>query len=257
MSDQPEPLSAILAEMRKQANDPTIESLGEVIPPVGVWDVLDWADRIEAAYKREHAEWHAETDAAKEDRNRVACRMRREFAEKCRNCTERAPGNAAAMRMTQNDSKSTESLVDVVYEMWQYPETAEYASRVLNAAYRLVEDVKKGVNESFVTAFDDASEKVRQIKEMTMGSNNMAVMREALRACLDFIGRLDRAFNPFMQNLLEDAIAKANAALAAPARNCDLFATELDARQAWKRETHCTGDYRYWLFAPAEGGAHA
>lgn len=47
------------------------------------------------------------------------------------------------------------------------------------------------------------------------------------------------------------------AALAAPARNCDRFATELDARLAWKREAHCKGDYRYWLFATAEGGDHA
>lgn len=45
-------LRAILAEMRKQANEPTIESLGEVIPPVGAEDVLDWADRIEAAAER-------------------------------------------------------------------------------------------------------------------------------------------------------------------------------------------------------------
>lgn len=63
-------------------------------------------------------------------------------------------------------SDNNESLVDVAYEMWQHPETAEYAARVLNAAYRLVEDVKKGVNEAWVTALDDASEKVRQMKEI-------------------------------------------------------------------------------------------
>lgn len=93
---KPERAPDILAEMRKAVvpmicGRPKIEA-------VTIRDVLQWADRIEAAYKREHAEWHAETDAAKEDRNRVACRMRREFAEKCRNCTERAPGNAAALR---------------------------------------------------------------------------------------------------------------------------------------------------------------
>ena len=47
------------------------------------------------------------------------------------------------------------------------------------------------------------------------------------------------------------------AALSTPARNCDRFATELDARLAWKREAHCKGDYRYWLFAPAEGSDNA
>lgn len=40
-----------------------------------------------------------------------------------------------------------------------------------------------------------------------------AKMREALESCLNFIVRIDRAFNPFMQNLLENAVAKAEAAL--------------------------------------------
>ena len=132
----------------------------------------EYADRIEAAYKREHADWHAETDAAKDDRNRVACRMRREFAEKCRNCTERAPGNAAAMR-------------DALWRIRDLVREIQNGGRISPGA--------------FISIIGDA--------------------------------------------------------LAAPARNCDRFATELDARLAWKRETHCTGDYRYWLFAPAEGGA--
>lgn len=90
MSDQPEPLVAILAEMRLDADI-------LVFPTFTPDKLRTYADRIEAAYKREHAEWHAETEAAKEDRNRVACRMRREFAEKCRAC-KAAPGNAAALR---------------------------------------------------------------------------------------------------------------------------------------------------------------
>lgn len=45
----------IIREMREQANEPTIVSLGEVFPPVGTEDVKDWADRIEAAVKREMA----------------------------------------------------------------------------------------------------------------------------------------------------------------------------------------------------------
>ena len=57
-----------------------------------------------------------------------------------------------------------ESLVDVVYEMWQHPETAEYAARVLNAAYRLVDDVKKSVNETWEAGLNYAAEKVRQTK---------------------------------------------------------------------------------------------
>lgn len=63
---------------------------------------------------------------------------------------------------------------------------------------------------------------------------NVAAMREALESCLDFIMRLDRAFNPLMQNLLEDAIAKANTALAAPPRNCDLYATRPEMSMAYE-----------------------
>ena len=65
---------------------------------------------------------------------------------------------------------------------------------------------------------------------------NAAAMREALESCLDFIMRLDRAFNPFMQNLLEDAIAKANTALSAPPRNCDVGTAE---EQAERMRLYC------------------
>ena len=62
------------------------------------------ADRIEAAYKREHAEWHAETDAAKEERNRIACRMRYEFAAKCRACKTKPGNDADAIRDALDDA---------------------------------------------------------------------------------------------------------------------------------------------------------
>ena len=101
-TNTPEPLAAILAEMREWSTDEN-DALAR------------YADRIEAAYKREHADWHAETEAAKDARNRVACRMRSEFAEKCRNCTARAPGNAAAVRDALE--RSTRRLHGVVREL--------------------------------------------------------------------------------------------------------------------------------------------
>lgn len=58
--------------------------------------------------------------------------------------------------------------------------------------------------------------------EKSSAVGDAAAMREALESCRDFIMRLDRAFNPFMQKLLEDAITKADAALAEPVRNCDV-----------------------------------
>lgn len=83
---------------------------------------------------------------------------------------------------------------------------------------------------------------------------NVTAMREALESCLNFIVRIDRAFNPLMQSLLEDAVAKAKAALAAPPRNCDRFATANDAVEAYIA-AHPHGDepdastYGSWLFA--------
>lgn len=67
-------------------------------------------------------------------------------------------------------------------------------------------------------------------------------LREALESCLIFIMRLDRAFNPFMQNLLENAIAKASAALAVPPNDLLMKAEEevQAARKAYKEI--CEGD---------------
>lgn len=74
--------------------------------------------------------------------------------------------------------------------------------------------------------------------------NNSAALREALESCLNFIVRIDRAFNPYMQGLLEDAVAKAKAALAEPARNCDRFDEYHDAVDAWHREERCLGHHQ-------------
>lgn len=74
------------------------------------------------------------------------------------------------------------------------------------------------------------------------GGRNPSAMREALESCLVFIMRLDRAFNPFMQNLLENAIAKASAALAVPPNDLLMKAEEevQAARKAYKEI--CEGD---------------
>ena len=60
------------------------------------------------------------------------------------------------------------------------------------------------------------SEKANMVEELERSRGNVEVMREALESCLNFIVRIDRAFNPFMQGLLEDAVAKAETALATP-----------------------------------------
>ena len=182
MSDQPETLDAILAEMRDFAKPLRVG--GDLCNIVALPATISiWADRIERAHKQERAQWRGETDAAKEARNRIACRMRYEFAAKCRAC-KAEPGNAAAMR------------------------------EALEAFVESVEWLCDG----------------------------------------DESGRLKRQFGV----LLSDA----RAAIAAPARNCDRFATEDEAREAYwaYREPLEFNNKPFvaiteWLFAPAEGGA--
>ncbi len=70
--------------------------------------------------------------------------------------------------------------------------------------------------------------------------SNAAAMREALESCLNFIMRIDRALNPFMQNLLVPAMAKAKAALAAPPRNCDVGDA---AEQSERLAKFCKANY--------------
>lgn len=80
-------------------------------------------------------------------------------------------------------------------------------------------------------------------REQRMTLSNNAEMREALESCLDFIMRLDRAFNPFMQNLLENAVAKAKTALATSPRQCDVGTADEQAERfetECKRHDHCT-----------------
>ena len=81
---------------------------------------------------------------------------------------------------------------------------------------------------------------------MEVKTNNE--IREALEACYDFIRRIDRPFNDYMQRLLEEAVKKSEIALAKPPRNCDIgsvieqgerfteFCDSHNCRGAWDSE---------------------
>ena len=104
---------------------------------------------------------------------------------------------------------------------------------------------------------------------------NAAAMREALykAKCVLLVAArfaTDDAFTDAeaRENLRcvdwDGALAEIDAAIAAPARNCDRFATEDEAREAYwaYREPLEFNDKPFvaiteWLFAPAEGGDHA
>lgn len=93
---------------------------------------------------------------------------------------------------------------------------------------------------------------------------NAAAMRKALERIVGWCEgcHADACEKVCRPELTSESIHAALAALAAPARNCDRFATEDEAREAYwaYREPLEFNDKPFvaiteWLFAPAEGGA--
>ena len=165
-------------------------------------------------------------------------------------------------------SDTKETLVDVVADlreraeihwrlksmMWNASEIeaelTEYADRIEAAAARERDEDRQL---AAIAESDEAFARCARCDRPERTPGNAAAMREALEWAAQFVELgVDDDLGADGQNLTT-AAEMARAALSAPARNCDRFATELDARLAWKRETKCKGDYRYWLFAPAEG----
>lgn len=111
------------------------------------------------------------------------------------------------------------------------------------ARVRELEDMMGGAADALLGA---------AIKQSTPG--NAAAMRDALEWVAEFVELgVDDEFGVDGQNLTI-AAEKARAALAAPARNCDRFATVGAAHKAW-RATDQERDFADWIFATAEGGA--
>lgn len=163
--------------------------------------VREYADRIEAAWKRESKELRLEAASAKEDRNRVAVRMRYEFTAKCKEC------KAAHSREVDD---------------------------ALNMGALAVE------------------------KDIPV---NTAALRSALEDTQDLLKHFTRN-----GGMLADAFAlhmrDNDAALAAPARNCDRFTNLDEARNAFYQiyfgptESEFLDDaFEKWLFDKAEDGA--
>jgi len=136
----------------------------------------------------------------------------------------------------------------------------EYADRVERAADRDRDAVKASAGMS--------CELCERLGPARFG--NAAAMREALK----YVLQLDATDEAAEQDGLTDAerIAeyadhieecqkKARAALAAPARNCDRFATAAEAYSAWESDNKKPPEqcFLQWLFATAEekGGDHA
>lgn len=175
MSDTPEPLSAILAEMRKSAKDSYAEKTAKRLEDheaTGTRDALDIKDAIQCL---------------------------------------------------RDDDKY---LLDI-------------ADRIEAAAKRERNAHTNDIHDALYMA--------------TGIPGNAAALREALKHAREVL-----ALNGFVE-----PVVRCDAALAAPARNCDRFATAEEARRAFESaHSHGIVHNLYtaafdWLFATAEGGDHA
>ena len=81
---------------------------------------------------------------------------------------------------------------------------------------------------------------------------NAAAMREALDAALPIMRNC--VFTHYNTTEVDAVVAKMEAALSAPARNCDRFTYEVDAQSAFLNEMlliPAKSEYVRWLFSPA------
>jgi len=127
------------------------------------------------------------------------------------------------------------------------------------------------VAERLQEALDKAE---RRIAELDRATGNAAAMREALERSTRRLHGVVRELPLEMQKFVNADIRDNDAALAAPARNCDRFKTAVGAMEEWSKypqsrykgcrvcphgdasmvsPSHLT--LAEWLFAPAEGGA--
>lgn len=96
MSDRPETIEDIIREMRDLGalDEKSVDMIPRSLQALGL---RTYAARLEAVAKRELGALVAETETAKDARNRALVRLREEYAKKCKECKAK-PGSAAAMR---------------------------------------------------------------------------------------------------------------------------------------------------------------
>lgn len=273
MSDQPETLAAVIAELRTRAEEERDCGWdGEAD------DLLAFADRIEAAAERErtppsdgrdpdkatvHIPHETTGEILAEMRRGIRCgrgydiddvnRFVRDWAARIQIATER---DLEACRADTPES---------VYVMLEEFHNAHYSVFP-----------RDELTERLCHAFHDQFAKA---DSTTPG--NADALREALHECLAAATHLralfcntdpmqgpDRAIRVNDLEPIADQIERATAALSAPARNCDRFKTLDEAREAFQdlRGHKILADVELWdsmdeagalvrwLFAPAKGG---
>ena len=136
-----------------------------------------------------------------------------------------------------------------------------------NSALEAVDKIYSLVSKPCIV-IEEVRQACREARAIIIGKparvGNAAAMRDALEACYDFIRRIDRPFNDYMQGLLIRACRKTESALSAPPRNCDMFKDAHDSMKAWQLEFETIKEDMtfaqmiarivQWLFAQTEEG---
>ena len=233
---QPEPLAAILAEMRgNEFDEPHLDRDGII----GARRLArDWADRIEAA-------------------------VQRFVADACAKC---AHYNAATI--------SLKAALDLANTIANHGINAnDLGDKASATIYALCHEVRTVRGED-ANIKQEVQRLRRELRDIRRAPGNAAAMREALERCNELF-RFDDDNKSRLCHLARKADEATRAALAAPARNCDRFQTAAEAvaafadhLRAWENAHGIHSEYPdhpvqvpagafAWLFAPAEGGDHA
>ena len=164
--------------------------------------------------------------------------------------TKQGPASAAPAAAT------TEPLAAILAEMREAGRSDEHADGPLIEDYAdRIEAAAERERNAHTNDIHDALYKATGIP------GNAAALREALMKAKLYFDHRGEGTNLDDARMAIDAIISIDAAFAAPARNCDRFATEDEARDAYwaYREPLEFNNKPFvaiteWLFVPAEGG---
>jgi hypothetical protein len=259
MSDKPEPLADVLAEMRDFADHRAADAGGER-PAIEL--LRSFADRIEAAAERErtppsdgrdpdkatvHIPHETTGEILAEMRRGIRCgrgydiddvnRFVRDWAARIQIATER---DLEACRAYTPESvyAMLEEFHNAHYSVFPRDELTERLCHAFHDQFAKADSTTPGNAAAMRAALENARSKFIHIKKC---ADEGEVSRKKLAILCEFVSQ------------------EISAALAAPARNCDRPECA-DVESAWATycaETNradCKGFAR-WLFAPAEGGA--
>ena len=218
------------------------------------YTIQSWADRLDAAWKREREKYQREYDECARDYNNA--QRKRSIAESELADLKKSVGNAAALMVAMKEIRDCavagvhSGSVDC-YEIIEIAEKAMAAPArncdMYNDDFDAADAYEKATG---VVIHDDPADyypdyngcsslRRRSGKETAMEGNQMK-MREALVQCELFLGNVSRHGHPTLCigdqctacNGVDELRGMVVRALSAPARNCDLYATAEEALKA-------------------------